>query len=285
MRAARAVLAIALLLPFANALPLPRAEPPLADFTWQGSLPREPVTFTSTSSARNGTLVLLEWTFERSTVTVVPLAEGHSIEHTFAKPGHYEVTLVATDSVLGKSSITRIVTIDHTPPTAAMNVTPSPVFRGQEVRFEDVSIDEDGDSIVNSSWVFGDGAIAYGREVHHVYTELGARVVELAVVDSEGQSSTVTTTLRVLNRPPIVAASFAPERPRADEPVTFSAEGVDPDTNGPITFEWAFSDDTRFVGQQVTRAFRAGNHTVMLRGHDADGGVSAPWIAAFRVGS
>lgn len=282
MRAARVLVLAAILLPVAQALDLPGIEPPLADFVWSDPLPREPVTFTSTSQAHDRPILLLEWSFEGSEPGLLPTT-GEEVEHVFARPGDYRVTLTARDATLGAGKVTKLVSVPNTPPVAAIEITPSPAFRGQEVLFQDVSSDADGDAIVNATWTIG-GYGYHGHEARHVFGTIGIHHIELVVRDAREAEARTAMELRVLNRAPEVTADWSPHAPRAGETVTFRAAGVDPDTGGPVTFEWAFSDGTRASGATYARTFASnGEYAVKLIGRDADGGLSAPWTRGITV--
>lgn len=292
MSAVRTLVVAILLLPLATALPPATPEPPLADFVHTDPRPREPVTFTSTSRARNdtgtlatahnNTIIVLRWSFSDQEEGIVPTT-GEQVQHTFARPGIYNVTLTATDMFLSQGSTTRIVVVPGTPPVAAFEATPDPAYRGVPVRFEDRSFDEDGDEIVEREWMI-DGASYEGRNVTHAFSTLGSHEVELRVRDASGMETSIVQSIRVLNAPPTVEGSFSPSDPAAGELVTFSAVGADPDGDGaPLTFEWRFSDGVRATGPSFGRTFPAGDHTVMLRARDVEGAVSSPWIAAIAV--
>ncbi|HVM46148.1 MAG TPA: PKD domain-containing protein [Candidatus Thermoplasmatota archaeon] len=256
--------------------------PPFAEFTWSPPSPGagEPVLFTSQSHDPDGTVLTSRWRFAGRSEAI-----GGVASHTFPSAGTYDVTLTVTDDTLGTSSVTRTVTIANSAPRAGMIVSPNPTYRGVEVVFSDTSSDVDGDAIVNSTWSLGDGNIAYGPVVRHTYASIAAHDVTLTVRDENGHTSSITRTVRVLNRPPIISADFAPKPARVGENITFLAQGVDPDVEGgPVQFLWNFSDGVTASGPSVTRTFATrGNYTLTVRGMDAEGGVSAPRVLSFFV--
>ncbi len=76
------------------------------------------------------------------------------------------------------------------------NLPPLPGFDAQPVAprlhewiaFESSSADPDG-TIVNWTWDFGDGAVAYGAQAGHAYAEPGEFIVQLTVTDNQGASA------------------------------------------------------------------------------------------------
>ncbi|HET6403058.1 MAG TPA: PKD domain-containing protein [Candidatus Thermoplasmatota archaeon] len=257
--------------------------PPFAEFTWspEGAPANSPVTFTSQSSDPDGIILMTRWNFgDGSQDTLGPVAT-----HTFPRAGVYNVSLTVTDNTLGVSTVTRSVSVANSAPRASMIVAPNPTYRGIPVTFSDASSDPDGDRIVNTTWDFGDGSSAFGRVAQHTYTSIGNFEVALTVVDENGQSSSVTRSIRVMNRPPTLSVEYGPKKIHAGDDVVFSALGIDPDLpGGTVEFQWRFSDGVELTGDVITRNFtRRGNYTLIARAADSEGGLSAPVVIGFLV--
>lgn len=283
------ILVLVLLAPSAAGLPWNPSflSAPWADFQWSpvGAPANVTVSFVSTSSDPDGVIVLTRWHLPGDDATTLRL--GSTMEHTFPRRGVYPVTLEVRDNTLMVSNLTRSVWVANSEPVPSMSLAPSPAYRGVPVEHVGSASDLDGDAIVSWTWALGDGRDAYGPNVTHTYTALGQFPVTLTVEDEAGGFAAVTQMLRVLNRPPTVMGDHTPRYPVAGQEVHFFADGIDPDVpGGSVSFTWHFSDGLVQQGAAVTRVFaQAGNHTVTLRGEDADGGVSAPYVMAFHVSS
>ena len=78
----------------------------------------------------------------------------------------------------------------NSPPTVAMNITPSGTVKAQEsVTFDAAgSSDPDGDSLT-FNWDFGDGDVGTGLTTSHIYTTSGTYTVTLTVADNQYEAS------------------------------------------------------------------------------------------------
>ena len=72
----------------------------------------------------------------------------------------------------------------------------SPVKVGEILNFIDNSTDVDG-YIVNYTWNFGDGTIAYGSKINHTYNETGTYNVTLTIKDDDGDTDSYTITIKM----------------------------------------------------------------------------------------
>lgn len=76
----------------------------------------------------------------------------------------------------------------RTPPVARFRVIPQIPLVGEDVRFEDLSFDPDGE-IVSWTWYFGDGTTSQERNPLHRYEAPGRYGVLLVVADRDGASA------------------------------------------------------------------------------------------------
>ena len=113
------------------------------------------------------------------------------------------------------------------PPTARVNgpftgLEASPVSMSGAA-----SSDPDAGDVLSYAWTFGDGTSGAGDNVSHTYTQDGVYNVQLEVTDSQGLTSTVTTTATVGNVAPAIGA-FAGGMLLPGETYTASGSFTDP---------------------------------------------------------
>lgn len=253
---------------------------PHVDFTWSpnGATADKPVLFTSLANDLDGEIKLHEWEFGDGTRSL----DANPV-HFFPRAGRYMVTLTVVDDRLG-TNITGIeVGIANSLPRAQMSMNPNPVHRGVEVTFADLSSDPDGDPIVNRTWTFQDGTVAYTQVVRHVFNSLGPQNVTLRVVDAQGSVGHATSQVQVKNRPPVtLGVSTWPPDPTVKLPVFFDATAIDLDAqagDAPLEYEFRFSDDVvvRGPSRNVSRVFDAPTEVgVVVRSFDAQLDPSQP---------
>jgi PKD repeat protein len=256
---------------------------PFAEFEWAplAQPASVPITFTSRSTDPDGTVLSARWSWGDGSRD----SSGLTVTHVFPRAGVFDVTLTVTDNTLGVSNVTRSVTVANSAPRANMHLSPNPTFRETEITFSDVSTDPDGDAIASAHWDFGDGNSSAGSVVRHAYDDVGEYDVRLTVTDDQDQTSTLTRTLRILNRPPVISLGISNINPRAGENVTFDASGSDPDSpESPLQYDWLFSDGETATGASVTRSFpERGDYSVQVRGTDSEGAVSSPVVRSMSV--
>ncbi|MEA2054462.1 MAG: PKD domain-containing protein, partial [Candidatus Thermoplasmatota archaeon] len=108
------------------------------------------------------------------------------------------------------------------------------------------SYDPDG-SIVNYTWSFGDGSVAYETVVNHKYSSDGNYDVTLTVYDNDGAWDCMEIELLVANVPPIANFSFSPSNATVGQTIQFNDGSHDPDGNIYI-WQWDFGDGTWING-------------------------------------
>ncbi len=169
--------------------------PPTADFTvsaQSGIAPVE-ITFVSTSSDSDGTIVGTQWAFGDGTT-----GAGPAIGHTFTAPGTYTVTMTVTDDAGAETQAsTEIVVEENRLPSASIDMDTSSGFAPVEISVSaENSSDPDG-SITQYTWEFGDGTTAQGMSTTHTYTSPGSYTVVLTVTDDKGGTDTETAMVEV----------------------------------------------------------------------------------------
>jgi len=215
----------------------------------------------------DGTIVEHRWDLGDGTVEKF----GPIIGHEYARFGTYTVTLTVEDDGGLTSTIEMMVEVLNRRPSAAVSVSRNVLPTGDTVELDGKgSSDADG-TVETYTWIFGDGAVAYGTSVNHVYTDNGIYMVVLTVTDNDGGTDSTSIFIQVENRPPLPAIATLEESLTLVS-VEATAEGsIDPD--GDISgFFWDFGDGAGDNGWNVTHVYaNAGTYTIRLTVMDNDG--------------
>ncbi|WP_406832168.1 PKD domain-containing protein [Pedococcus sp. KACC 23699] len=218
------------------------------------------------SSDPDGPLASYSWTFGDGAT-----ASGATVNHTYAAPGSYVVTLTVADPQGATAATTQTVTVVNAPPTAAF--TTSAAALAVTV---DASPSSDPDGTVSSyAWDFGDGSTGTGRTTTHTYSVAGTFPIKLTVADDSGATATVTRSITVLpaNQAPVAAFTASAA---GDLTASMDASGSS-DPDGTIAgYAWAFGDSTTGSGRMVTHRFPApGTYSVVLTVTDDRGATTS----------
>lgn len=187
------------------------------------------------------------------------------VQHTYYSEGQYTVTLSVYDQywVFSSTSIVVGVGLEPVPPVAIVAYEPSLPVVGDPVTFDaSNSFDPDGD-IIAYVWQFGDGDVAEGMIVTHVYEHEGVFEVQLTVMDGDllvGVNFVNVTVASV----PMPAMVWSPLEPKVGELVTFYAYGSY-DEGGIVEYAWSFGDGIYAIGWEVTHTYsERGDYEVTL---------------------
>lgn len=220
------------------------------------------------SSDPDGTIISYQWDFGDGATT-----SGIKNEHSYAKPGTYEVKLTVTDNSGTLTSTTSVV--------KTVRVNAPPVAIGgddiystkREINFDaSKSTDSDG-QIIKYSWDFGDGSSSNEIKTLHTYKTPGIFKVKLTVTDNSGLSNALTSTEFQVKINAIPVADAGPDILIAqNETAKFSASrSVDPD--GKIN-EYQWTVDGKPFSDQMNAEYifsKPGKYTVELTVKDESG--------------
>ena len=118
---------------------------------------------------------------------------GAEVEHVYAMPGMYTVTVKAIDDnyAMDEQSIT--IVVDNVEPGAMLN-NRYVYGRAFSIEFTAIAYDAWCDALnLQYQWEFGDGTMGYGCVVEHTYTTAGEYTLTLRV--SDGYATTETTAM------------------------------------------------------------------------------------------
>jgi len=140
-----------------------------------------------------------------------------------------------------------------------------------------------GSHLTTFDWTFGDGTVAKGVDVTHLYTNPGDYEVTLTVTDDKGRSDTATQTIRIVPGPTAPTATppapvegpdaviNAPSQGVVGQPLTFDGSG----STGPrpiVSYRWAFGDGSTADAVVVDKTYgAAGVYNVNLTVTDDQG--------------
>ena len=217
---------------------------------------------------------------------------GAQVNHAYAQPGNYTVTLAVLDSCEAGDSDTITVEIaapdpceGNSPPNAAA-AGPAEGEVGQTLNFSANSSADPDNNIAEYAWDFGDGGTATGASVNHAFVEPGDYTVTLTVTDTCGATDSDDFTLEIAapdpcaeNAAPNAGVSGPGSAPILTS-VSFSGStSFDPDGNLD-TYEWDFGDGVTATGASVNHAFaEPGAFTVTLTVTDTCGATDEATLA------
>ncbi len=243
---------------------------PSANFTYDPEAPSDidVVAFdASNSTDPDGSIETWHWAFGDGDTST-----SQKPRHTFPDDGVYTVNLTVWDDDGASNTTSQTVKVYNVPPQPRIGYRPAePTTLDTIVMEAGDSTDPDG-SIVSYEWRFGDGNTSTGRTVMHSYDSDGFYTVTLNVTDDDGATGTTTTSLLVVNKPPLVNFSVSPAQPTDVADVSFAGNATDPD--GAIAnYTWRFGDNTTGYGVNATHRYPDnGTYQVTLTVTDDDGG-------------
>ena len=222
------------------------------------------------SNDPDGTIVAYAWDFGDGTT-----GTGVQVDHVYATPGTYTVTLTVTDDKGATGTDTKVITVTAPaapkPPVANAGGPYSGIV-GQAVQMDGTgSTDPDG-TIVSYAWDFGDGTTGTGATPTHAYSAAGVYTVTLTVTDNDGLTASATTTATIVVPAPPVADAGGPYSADVGIAILFDGSAsMDPDGTI-VSYTWDFGDGTTGSGQQALHAYGVpGTYTVVLTVVDNDG--------------
>ncbi|UCE36288.1 MAG: PKD domain-containing protein, partial [Thermoplasmata archaeon] len=202
------------------------------------------------------------------------IGNGINPTHIYTHSGLYFVKLMVTDNENSVREDDLTVLVKNVPPIANAG-SDLIVNEDDTVTFTGLGTDTASDQpILSYHWDFGDGASGSGETTSHIYTKSGVYIVEITVIDDDGESDSDTMTITVNNVAPVAYAG-TDRTVYEDELVFLSGSATDTPSDLPtINYEWDLGDGTYKTSRSVTHTYQHnGMFDVTLTVTDDDGAV------------
>lgn len=196
---------------------------------------------------------------------------GSKIKHRYDSVGTYIVVLTVEDDGGLTSSYSRVIEVLNRMPSAHISASQLTLSTGDSLELDGSGSSDPDGSVEAYTWILGDGSVAYGRQVSHVYDDNGIYMVVLTITDDMEGTDSTSVFIQVENRPPMPAIA-SPDSVLTLMDAEFTAEGtLDPD--GRIEgFFWDFGDGNAENGWNVSHEYlTSGIYSVRLTVLDDDG--------------
>jgi len=159
--------------------------------------------------------------------------------------GIMPVTLTIWDDQYALYTDTVFINVKNIQPNANFTITPENAIVVEDEVFvvnASNSWDTPNDlETLNYYWDFGDGTFERGLAVSHSYSESGNYSITLYVFDDDGNSSSITKTVSVLNVPPNISLTEDKITLYEGQSYTFQAESWDTPTDyARLVYNWSF---------------------------------------------
>ena len=153
-----------------------------------------PGVVTNGACGGSSSIISYTWAFGDGSTSTGPI-----VSHTFTATGTFSVTLTIVNDRNVSASTTKVIAVGASVAPAALFVfSPTTPVVGQSVVFNaDASRAAPGHTIVQYSWIFGDGTTDTGFLVSHAFSTPGTYNVSLTVADETGQKATVAVAVPI----------------------------------------------------------------------------------------
>ncbi len=222
----------------------------------------------SKSFDSDGSIKKYEWIFNNEV-----LSNEAKFTYKFEKGGKHSLDLIANDnSDVGNSISQRTIEV-YVNSRPTINYISDVTSCNNYVSLSAAeSFDKDGD-ILSFTWDLGDGAIAVGKEITHLYTAPGSYPVLLTVDDGHSLSNSIATTQLIvkINSTPIANAGEDEIICTGDIITLDASKSFDADGDL-LKYEWDFGDSSNSSGITVNKNYsNPGLYNVKLKVSDNTG--------------
>lgn len=166
------------------------------------------------------------------------------------------VRLVPQGTVLGPDGMVPRFTVFPASPSTFQSV----LFDASSSTFSPTN------PIVTYRWDFGDGDVAFGRQVSKSFETSGRHAIRLTVFDAAGRSQSLTQEITVNPLPgPAAQFDFSPDDPTVGETVRFNGARSTASAGATIvSYVWDFGNGQTATGQSASTTYSAPRTYVVL---------------------
>ncbi len=240
---------------------------PIASFTSAPTNPFEGATVLFTDTSASSPDLIVNWTWNFGDLS--PSKYARNPTHTYSFNGTFGVVLQVRDSDGSTSSYLGSVVVRDTAPSVSFTQSSSIIVEGESIDFLSTSTVV-YDAIVNYTWNFDDGSFGYVSSITHTFIQNGTYHVSLTIRDSDGSTSSTSTTIQVQDTTPTANFDFSPNNAPEGSSVSFIDTSTGYDTLANWT--WDFGDGSYGYGADVGHVFLDdGGYLVTLTVRDSDG--------------
>ncbi|MEM2387992.1 MAG: PKD domain-containing protein, partial [Candidatus Thermoplasmatota archaeon] len=248
---------------------------PICKFNFTPMLPYsfEEVSFIDASFDFDGNITSWLWSFGDGNYS-----NEKNSKHKYSKRGIYKVKLVVFDNEGKNDSMEKYIEVLNLPPFADFDWQPATPTDLDNVTFDaSLSYDLDG-RIVNYTWQFGDGSIAYEINASHRYADNGTYNVTLTIIDDDGAEANITKSINVLNVAPF-ANFYSIDNVTILDIVYFYSDKTNYASFDPdgiiVNYTWSFGDGSISYEKNPSHQYKnKGVYKVTLTITDNDGAKS-----------
>jgi hypothetical protein len=174
--------------------------------------------------------------------------------HAYSSPATVVASCTATDQADVEVSQLYTLTIS---PVPAVSASVNSLYAAPLTLLSFTGVAENGTgTFTDTHWNFGDGTIAHGARVTHVYTTAGNYTASFHATDSNGPSA--SQALAITIRPLLVTLVADPTATHPGVKVTFTANASG-GAGGPYNYSWTFGDGTVGYGASVVHTYSGAN--------------------------
>lgn len=193
---------------------------PVADFELEEVCLNQTIQFSDSSTVANTSINGWQWNFGDNSAPNT----SQNPAYTYASPGTFPVTLVATTTKGCKDTVSKNAIV-HPLPDAGFYTTPdlNSICGAHTFQLTDTSVIATPDSIQTWRWDYGDGSpVVLSQNTMHLY-DTGTYTIQLKVISDFGCADSTTKTITIYPQP---QANFGLEEVCLNQNIQFSDSSV-----------------------------------------------------------